>query len=432
MNKMMKLMSVAASGSLLAVGLTSTAASAASHPDASGKRITITFWNEMTGPYEMALNRVMAQFGKSHPNIHIDDVVVPNDATLEPKLLAALVANDPPTISQMNPSWAAGFVKTGSLVNLNSFIHSKQGFSTKPFFNLLLQDGQFHGGQYIMPFNDSATVLYYNEAQFKQAGIKSAPATWAQFQADAKKLSTHGRHAFAITLVHTYPFRAFMAEAGGRLTTNSGTPNKAAFAPNGAGTKALELWTNMVKNGSAILTQGYGSQTDMVNGSSSMVEGTSAFYPYLAQAVGQKFPIGIAPMPGDVTNQTAAFGGYLGVFSHASKAQQSAAEEFLKFLTSRVGQTIWMQDSQGYLPVRDDVAKVPSAKKYLASHPAQRVALSVLGLAKASPKVAWWNQFSSQDLANDIIAALDKKMTPVQAMKTAYQQALQQYRTQGK
>ncbi|PSR19902.1 MAG: hypothetical protein C7B45_17620, partial [Sulfobacillus acidophilus] len=100
--------SVALAGSLLTMAL---AGAAAPRPAVSHAKVTITFWNEMTGPYEVALNRVMAAFGKKYPNIHIDDVVVPNDATLEPKLLAAIVGNDPPTISQLNPSWAADFVK---------------------------------------------------------------------------------------------------------------------------------------------------------------------------------------------------------------------------------------------------------------------------------------------------------------------------------
>ncbi|MDA8206049.1 MAG: ABC transporter substrate-binding protein [Thermaerobacter sp.] len=426
MTKTTKLMSVGASSVMLALALSSIA-TAAHRPAAQRQKVTITFWNEMTGPYEVALNRIMATFGKTHPNIHIEDVVVPNDAALEPKLLAAIVSGTPPTISQMNPNWAAGFVKTGSLVNLNPFIHSKAGFSTQPYFKTLLSAGQFNGGQYAMPFNVSASVMYYNKIQFRQAGIKAPPKTWAEFARDAKKLSTHGRHAFAITLVHSYPFRAFVVEAGGGFILPSGKPNPSVFGAKGAGVKALTLWSNMVKNGSAILTQGYGSQTDFANGTSSILEGTSAFYPYLAQAVGHKFPIGIAPMPGDVKQGTAAFGGYLGIFSKASPAQKKAAEEFVKFLTSRVGQTIWMQDSQGYLPVRDDVAKVPSAKKFLATHPAQQVALSQLGIAVMSPKVGWWNQFSNQYLINDITAVLDKKITPVQAMREAYHQAEETY-----
>ncbi len=426
MNSTTKLMSVALSASMMALVL-SSAALAAPRPEAAPHKVTITFWNEMTGPYEVALNRVMAAFGKTHPNIHIQDVVVPNDAALEPKLLASLVGGNPPTISQMNPNWAAGFVKTKSLVNLTPFIHSRAGFSLKPFYTHLLNAGQFNGGQYAMPFNVSAAIMYYNAAQFRQAGIKSPPTTWAAFAADAKKLSTHGRHAFAITLVHTYPFRAFVAQGGGSFVKPNLQPNPSVFRPIGAAAKALTLWSNMVKNGSAILTQGYGSQTDFANGSSSILEGTSAFYPYLAQAVGKKFPIGVAPLPGNVNHDTASFGGYLGIFSKSTPAQKQAAETFIKFLTSREGQTIWMQDSHGYLPIRGDVQTVPSAKRYLATHAAQRVALSVLGRAPMSPRASWWAQFSSQDLTNDIIAVLDKKMTPVQAMRNAYHQAQQAY-----
>lgn len=426
MKSMTKLMSVVLAGSMMTVAL-STSVSAASRPAAAPPKVTITFWNEMTGPYQVALNRVMAAFGKTHKYIHIQDVVVPNDATLQPKLLASLVGGNPPTISQMNPNWAAGFVKTGSLVNLSPFIHSRAGFSLKPYYKHLLNAGTFNGGQYAMPFNVSAAVMYYNAAQFRQAGIQSAPKTWTEFAQDAKKLSTHGRHAFAITMVHTYPFRAFVEQAGGSFAKPNLQPNPSVFGPKGAAVKALTLWSNMVKNGSAILTQGYGSQTDFANGTSSILEGTSAFYPYLAQAVGHKFPIGVAPLPGNVNDDTASFGGYLGVFNKSTPAQKKAAEEFIKFLTSREGQIIWMQDSQGYLPVRGDVQTVPSAKKFLATHPAQRVALSVLGRAPMSPKASWWAQFSSEDLTNDITAVLDHKMTPVQAMRTAYQQARQTY-----
>ena len=72
--------------------------------------VTITFWNEMTGPYKVALAGEIHQFEKSHPQITVNDIVVPNDAALEPKLLTAIVAGNPPTLSQMYPPWATGFI----------------------------------------------------------------------------------------------------------------------------------------------------------------------------------------------------------------------------------------------------------------------------------------------------------------------------------
>ncbi|WP_053960240.1 ABC transporter substrate-binding protein [Sulfobacillus thermosulfidooxidans] len=395
-----------------------------SEPSSSSKGpVTITFWNEMTGPYETALSGEIQQFEKLHPNITVKDVVVPNDAALEPKLLAAVVAGDPPTLSQMNPPWATGFIQTGSLVNLNPFISGPHGFSLASFYPNMLKPGKWpNGDQYLMPFNLGAAIMYYNKNAFTNAGITTPPTTWTQFAQDASKLSGPGKQAFAITLVHTYPWLAFFDQAGGNFVGSNGMPNPAAFASNGPAVKALTLWSNMVKNGSAILTHGYASQTDFANETSFILIGTTGFYPYLQQAVGNKFTIAEAPLPHNVKQATSLFGGYLGMFSKATPAQQQAGFAFIKYLTSKAGQTYWMEHSEGYLPVRSDVAA--QASQFLSTHPAQQVSLSVLNTAIAEPKVAWWDQFSHEVLLNAIIAVLLNKETPVQAMHSAYQQAV--------
>ncbi len=419
-----KKMFLAASGAaLMATTLAGCGSSAAPTPVApSNKPVTITFWNEMTGPYEIALSSEISQFHKLHPNITVQDTVVPNDAALEPKLLTAIVAQDPPTLSQVNPPWATGFIQTGSLVNLSPLINGPQGFSLSAYYPNMLKAGTWpNGNQYLMPFNLGAAIMYYNKTQFQQAGITSTPTTWQQFALDTAKLSTNGRQAFAITLVHTYPWLAFFYQAGGNFVNSKGMPNAAAFAPNGPGVKALTLWGNMIKNGSAVLTHGYASQTDFADGTSSILIGTTGFYPYLQQAVAGKFPIGMAPLPGDVKQATSLFGGYLGIFSKSTPAQQAAAFAFVKYLTSKAGTLYWMEHSEGYLPVRSDVEQ--EAASFLATHPAQAVSLSVLPYAKMSPKVAWWDEFSHEVLMNAIVSVLINKATPVQAMQQAYQQA---------
>ncbi len=120
------------------------------------------------------------------------------------------------------------------------------------------------------------------------------------------------------------------------------------------------------------------------SGTSSILIGTTGFYPYLDQAVANKFPIGEASLPADKVSATSLFGGYLGMFSKATPAQQSAAFAFIKYLTSKQGQLYWMEKSQGYLPVRSDVAQ--AAQSFLSIHPAQQVSLSVLPNAVANRK----------------------------------------------
>ncbi len=416
-----KVLSAVTSLALVAggVGAVTQASSAAS-------KTTITFWNEMTGPYKPVVTDEIKAFEKLHPNIVVQDITIPNDAALRPKLLAAVVGGDPPTLSQMNPPWATGFIQNHQLVNLTTYIHGKNGLTAKDlkdFYPSMMAGGRWpDGNQYLMPFNLSAAIMFFDKNQFQAAGIKAPPTTWAQWSQDLKKLSTKGRHAFAITLVHAYPFLAFFYQAGGHFVGKNNMPNPAAFAPNGAGTRALALWTQEVKSGEAILTQGYASQTDFANGTSSVLVGTSAFAPYLVQAVAGKFTIGVAPLPAGVKKATSLFGGYLGMFAQASTAQKNAAWLFIKYLTSVPGNILWLEKTQGYLPVRESTARY--ARKYLAEHEAQRVALEVLPTARPESKPLWWSEFSNKILINAIDSALLGRATPAQAMKTAYQQAL--------
>lgn len=388
----------------------------------SGKKVTITFWNEMTGPYEVALNGVISAFEIQNPRITVDSVVVPNDAALEPKLLSAVVGNDLPTISQLNPSWGPKFITTKSLVNLTPDIRRTSNFGLSAFYSKLLDAGRWPGNkQYMLPFNVSDSEVFYNESAFQAAGISSPPATWAQFTSDAAKLSNSSDHAFAITLVHSYSWRAFFNEAGGTFGTASGQPNRSAFAANGPCVAALSLWQKMVKDGSAILTQGYASQTDFADGTSSILIGTSAFYPYLVPAVAGKFKIGVAPMPAGKVSSTSIFGGYLGMYSQATPSQQAAGFKFIQFLTSEKGQLYWMEHSDGYLPVRTDAAA--AGKSFLASHPAQATALRQLADATPEPTYGWYDQFDSQDLIPGIENVLIGKMSPAAETAALYSDA---------
>lgn len=389
--------------------------------------VTITFWNEMTGPYQPVVTAEIAAFHKLHPNITVTDVTIPNDAALRPKLFSAVVGGNPPTISQMNPPWGTGFISSHALVPLSTFIKGPQGLSAsqlKDFYPSMLAGGKWpNGTQYLMPFNLSSNIMFYNKTAFNAAGITQFPTTWTQFTAAAEKLSTHGHQAFAITLVHSYPFLAFFYEAGGHFVLPNGQPNPAAFKANGPAVKALTLWTTLVQHHAAVLTQGYASDTLFGNGSSDILEATSAASPYLKQAAAGQFTIGTAPMPADTTSATALFGGYLGIFSKATPTQQLAAWEFIKFLTSQQGTVLWAEHSQGYLPVRKTAASAMTS--YLAQHPAQATALATMPTARAEGKPAWWSQFSDQILINAIDSALLNKMTPAAAMQQAYQAVIQ-------
>jgi multiple sugar transport system substrate-binding protein len=60
--------------------------------------------------------------------------------------------------------------------------------------------GSYQGTQYGLPFTTSSRTLFYNKKLFSQAGISSAPTTWADVQTDAAKITALGKIGFGLPL----------------------------------------------------------------------------------------------------------------------------------------------------------------------------------------------------------------------------------------
>jgi multiple sugar transport system substrate-binding protein len=60
--------------------------------------------------------------------------------------------------------------------------------------------GSYQGTQYGLPFTTSSRTLFYNKKLFSQAGISSAPTTWADVQGDAAKITALGKIGFGLPL----------------------------------------------------------------------------------------------------------------------------------------------------------------------------------------------------------------------------------------
>jgi multiple sugar transport system substrate-binding protein len=60
--------------------------------------------------------------------------------------------------------------------------------------------GSYQGTQYGLPFTTSSRTLFYNKKLFSQAGISSAPTTWADVQSDAAKITALGKIGFGLPL----------------------------------------------------------------------------------------------------------------------------------------------------------------------------------------------------------------------------------------
>lgn len=156
------------------------------------KKYTVVFDEAFgTGANKTTLATLTQQYMKAHPNVTVQLQPYADYATLKTKITAAIAAGKPPAIAQIYEEWATEYQKAGALLSLQPFIAGKDGLSQSDladFYPVMLKDGQINGTQYMLPFNKSVVVLYYNQDMLQKAGL-SVPATMADFTSDLTKLT---------------------------------------------------------------------------------------------------------------------------------------------------------------------------------------------------------------------------------------------------
>lgn len=168
-----------------AIMLAACSSSPASNANSSGV-VQLTMWQQWGGGHEeAALQSAIDKYERLHPDIHIKQTPVTNDA----KILSAIAGGDPPDIVDLGTSLELGAWATqGALTPLNSYISAGK-LDLSQFVPDALKPVTVKGQVYALPFMDFTTGLLYNKKLFAAAGISQPPTTLEQLTADAKKLT---------------------------------------------------------------------------------------------------------------------------------------------------------------------------------------------------------------------------------------------------
>ncbi len=246
-----------------------------------------------------ALNWYNQQFEKAHPGVTVKRQAVPF-ANLMPKVLQEASAGDLANIVIIDNPDVPAVAATGQLRPLNGL----PGFTTSGYTNGAISECTYQGKQYCYPLGANSVGLFYNKQMFAAAHL-TPPRTWAQLQADAKALTTpqHFGAAFDATADEqsTWQLEPFAWSSGGSLTN----------VTTAAWVNALQLWVNMVKDGSASKgVLNWGQDPDLTQQFTSkkaaMIVDGPWIFPALNQ-VGMKYNVdyGIVPIPTQTAAQTA-------------------------------------------------------------------------------------------------------------------------------
>src|ERR1700758_3464184 len=135
---------------------------------------------------------IVSAFQKAHPDIKVNVPSIPW-TNFDQQVQTMIQNKQYPDITEGD--YFSNYAKDGLLYSASDVL-SDPG-NLLPAFKT---QGTYNGVQYGLPFTTSSRTLFYNKKMFTQAGISSAPQTWADVQADAAKIEKLGKIGFGLPL----------------------------------------------------------------------------------------------------------------------------------------------------------------------------------------------------------------------------------------
>jgi multiple sugar transport system substrate-binding protein len=141
--------------------------------------VKLTLWAWVTG-----IDKSVALWNQSHPNIQITLANVGSSTTEYDKLFTAIKANNEPDLAQVEFQELPTFETTGALVDLSQYGANDVKNQFVPWTWSQVSLGN---AVYSIPEDTGPLALYYRQDVFQKYNLP-VPTTWAQFADDAAKL----------------------------------------------------------------------------------------------------------------------------------------------------------------------------------------------------------------------------------------------------
>jgi ABC-type glycerol-3-phosphate transport system substrate-binding protein len=212
-----------------AAGCGSSGGNSSSGPTAPAK---LTVWR-MGGsvPSQVTwMNGVVAQFHKDFPQYKHTKVVVdwiPWGNRVTDWTNALTSGKGGPDITELGNTDTPGIAAQGALANITSNVKAWSNGSDIIPGNLA--NDTVSGSNFAVPWFGGVRGIWYRKDQFAKAGITSAPTSWAELTADAKKLQAKypGTYGLGAPSDYTNAIVSFIWGAGGQVAVQQGGQWKA-------------------------------------------------------------------------------------------------------------------------------------------------------------------------------------------------------------
>lgn len=388
----------------------------------------LTLWQGINPPPNRdVFQKLVDKFNRQHPNIQVKSLYVGQADQQLPKILTATIGDAAPDLLWFGPMLTGQLVDLDAIVPLDKF-WNKSSIS-KEIDPALRESMEYEQHLWSVPFGTNNVGIFYRPSLFKDAGIERLPTNWAELRSTAKRLTrdTNGdgkidRHGILLPLGKgewtVFTWLPFMWGGGGELQVDSeklsignniisgsamigdrivtgsiGLParNLTTQIDNPGSIAALQLWQDLVTDGSAILSspeRGYELDNFIAGKVAMQLTGPWT----LGQLAGTDIDYNVMPIPAGTRSAT-TIGGENLFMMKGHPTHQQAAWQFMEYVLSQEFQTEWALGT-GYLPVNLKSRQQLEYQKYVDKTPAVRVFLEQAKWGRSRPIFPGYSQIS--------------------------------------
>ncbi|WP_394196818.1 ABC transporter substrate-binding protein [Litoreibacter albidus] len=362
--------------------------------------VTVEFWHSFGGGSGEALAQIIENFEAENDGITIDAQEIGNYNDIVTKLQAAIPAQRAPDAVIMEVTRYGLFADRGVLMDLTPYVDADP--LKDDLFDFAREVGVYEDKNYIVPFNSSTPVLYFNKAIFERAGLsEDTPLnTYDDLLAAAQQITdTLGDEGITGIAAPGQFARWGLIMGNDSDLIDSVSGEILLDAPNTI--EAYEFMASLVHEHEVAspdgVTQENNGRDAFLAGRVGMMINSTGNYGRAASSLGDDAVV--VPMPCNKVCAVPIGGAGIGILSTSDSEVQDAAYQFISFAASAESNALWFSET-GYMPINQQTAQQPLAIEALAEKPGIDVAINQLDFARGRPRppVVTWMRASEYDL----------------------------------
>jgi len=385
-------------------------------PKVTNPPLTLEFWHNKAQPEGQDVTGIVAKYNDQFAPTHVNEAFQGNQATLLPKLRAAIAAATPPDVADCPGSWLPGFVEQGWLVPADDMIKRLGAFKKEDFYPAVVASLSWKGKFQAVPYGTGSKGFYYRPDVFQKENITRPAVTWEDFDQVAARLTHDDRFALGMSDNDTSWFQLLLAQHGGKVLDPQ--TGKSAFHLQ-PGIDALTQLTDLAQKKRTLKLTGTAAG-DFSNGLLATImsgEWQVRFY----RADGTPHDTAFFPRP-KASDPTLTLLGAEGFYMfHTTADRQDTTWRFVTWLARPDVYHTWAVTGSFRLPMAPSWVKSDDYQKFLKDNPQQKPFAEQLANAVMNVQTVYSDDLS-QALGGAVQRAVRAQQTPRDSLADAAHQ----------